>query len=153
MKVTERIEVRKIYLGSATLFGLVYGLVIGIIFAIIVLILGFSNIIAITGIFTASFNSGAGLLDNLTSDIFTFSGVSLLVIAIGGLILGFIGALVYNLVAMIGGKLHLGLAEYERGIKVVNVAAKKTPSIKIAATPVKNVQLAKTTVLKSSRIP
>lgn len=138
MNVTEKIEVRKIYLGKASLFGLLYGLVLGTILAIIVLIIGF------TGLFDSFFLIGSptpspvGFTGPSTTLILTFSSISLLGLAIGGLIIGFVGALIYNLVSKIGGMVQVGLAEYEPKAKGINALIKKVPYTANAIAPVKN---------------
>ena len=123
MQATERIVVSKIYVGSAALFGLLYGLVIGLIMVIIFLIGG------LTG-----FQGEGSFLANLIP----FGGFYVLAIAIlvfyviGGLIAMVISALLYNLVAKLGGKLHIGLAEYEKKVEPMN-AMKAAKNVQVKA--------------------
>ncbi len=104
MKPTERIEVRKIYVGRAAIFGFFYGLVIGLIAAIIVIIAGLFG-------FTSNvpFISAGGII---------LAGV---IVAVMYVLISFIGsiisALVYNLISKLGGRIDIGLAEYEPRMK------------------------------------
>jgi len=106
MNPIERIEVRKIYIKNAALFGLLYGLIIGLIigvFLFVRILLGaesiniFGKVIAISNIWI-----GVAVL---------FGSVIFYAIAI--CIAFAISALLYNLLANIGGMLHVGLAESE----------------------------------------
>ena len=106
MQPTERIEVRKIYLGSAARFGIFYGAIFGLILGIIILILSLVLNISIgTGLFGFD---GTG---------FFLAGIYFVFYTIIIFLTVFIGALIYNLVAKIGGRLDIGLAEKEQHMK------------------------------------
>jgi len=102
---TERIEVRKIYIGKAALFGLLFGLIIGIIvgvFLFVRVLLGVDSI----SIF------GRIVETNLLIGFFLLIG-SVIFYSIAICAALAVCALLYNLIASIGGMLHIGLAEQE----------------------------------------
>ena len=106
MNPTERIEVRKVYIKNVALFGLLYGLVIGMIigvFLFVRILLGAENI-TLFGKVVAISNMWIGIAILFGSVIFY---------AIAICIASAICALLYNLIASIGGALHVGLAESE----------------------------------------
>jgi hypothetical protein len=119
MQLVERIEVRKIFIGSAFKFGLLYGLIIGLIFGIIALVM------EMAGYSTGNVFTG-GLLP--IEGIFIVSGVVFLFYVILGIVGAVFGALIYNLVAVMGGKIHIGLAEYEKAVDSMQ-AAKVTEKV------------------------
>ena len=96
---------RKIYIGSAALLGLFSGLIIGLISGIyyfIRILLGAESIYVFGKVIQA--NIGIGFLFLFGSIIFYLVVSSIALI---------IWALLYNLIANIGGALHLGLAEHD----------------------------------------
>src|SRR3990167_6315007 len=104
MNPTERVEVRKIYVGRASLFGLLYGLIMGIIIGIFLfvgILLG-SDGVSIFGVAVKA-SVGMGFLLLIGSVIF-YSVIGCIACAVW--------AIVYNLIAGIGGMMHLGLAEH-----------------------------------------
>lgn len=106
MAEVQRVELKKIYVWRAALFGLLYGLVLGIIFSLITIFLlavGVNNI-TLFGKNTSSLMAGAFITISVLIIILTslFSSLSCLM-----------GAALYNLIAKLGGKIHLALVEHE----------------------------------------
>lgn len=104
----ERIEVKRIYVGRAAMFGLFFGLIIGFIVGIIFLIIGlwftnFLNNISVLG--------GNSSLPITTGGKIMYSFTLIVFYTIGSCIIFVVGALLYNLIAKIGFTIHLGLAE------------------------------------------
>lgn len=103
MEPTERIEVRRIYPKSAAKFGLLYGALTAVLVAIFVLI---------AGLFTPTGFRLFGLIYGATVvSLLMIILISILVTIASIFILFFVGALLYNLTARLGPKLHIGLAE------------------------------------------
>ena len=106
MNPTERIEVRKIYVGRAALFGLLYGLIIGLIFGI------FFFVMALAG--TSNINFLGRDIKILSVGVGAVIAIGIVIFSsIASCISAAVGAVLYNLIAMMGGMLHLGLAEHE----------------------------------------
>ena len=105
---TERIELRKVYAGSAALLGLLYGLILGIIDAIIVIISGF---VVPGGIIVGVYQF------NTLGWIFGLAGIVLVANVVLMFLVVLLGSLIYNLVSRMGGGLHLGLAEHVPEVK------------------------------------
>ncbi len=108
MNPTERIEVRKIYVGKAALFGLLFGLIIGIIvgvFLFVRILLGVESV----SIF------GRIVETNMLIGFFLLIG-SVIFYSIAICIALAVCAFLYNLIASIGGMLHIGLAEHREEI-------------------------------------
>ncbi len=101
---SERIEVRKVYAGRAVLFGFLYGLIFGLIVGIVLLILILATIMNDISVFGREFQT-SGILSALA----VFSAMIFLGAVVGSLG-SFISALIYNLVAKLGGKLHFDIA-------------------------------------------
>ncbi len=126
MDVGERIEVRKVYVWRASLFGLVYGLFAGIIIAIIfvlLLVAGMNQINkTIDSIASASSSFGgesefgqATTVNSLDMNtILMFALVLIIISAIGGFLSGLIGGALFNLLAHMGIRNHVGLIEYAK---------------------------------------
>ena len=108
MQLTETIEVRKVYIGSAAKFGLLFGLLIGLITGVTVLI---SNLFP-------GVNFGSDILENFgltgASSVFIFAGVVFVLTFMSIFLISVLLSTLYNLVSELGGKLHLGLAETEK---------------------------------------
>jgi hypothetical protein len=96
----DRVVLNKVYVGRAALFGLIYGLVFGLIagvFAAISIVLGSSSF-SIPGVESA----GAFMVFIAVVIFYTLSSL-----------VGFaIGALLYNLIALVGVKMHFNLGKY-----------------------------------------
>lgn len=111
----ERIEVRKFYAGRAAVFGLFYGIVIGLISGLFIFIL----MITVGSATIDSFNKVAVLAGSQplpiigVGEAFLVFIIIVLVYSIASCILFCVSALIYNLIAKIGGPIHLGLVEYE----------------------------------------
>jgi len=130
----ERIVVKKVYVGGATKFGLLYGLIVGFLVTIIMLILLLTNIVGVSDVVgPASFiYSLLGLSDSMVYLlVFTF-----LFYTIVGVLVMFVGSLLYNLTSKLGGRLHLGLAEHVAPVKPIKFVKSgketKTTPIKIS---------------------
>ena len=109
---TERIEVRKIYVGRAAIFGLLYGLVLGLIIGIYFFassLIGLENNLTLFGKELKIVGIGIGSIVLVGATIF---------FSIASCIFMIIGSFVYNLISQIGGALHLGLAEREQQISI-----------------------------------
>ncbi|MEK6844386.1 MAG: hypothetical protein AABX83_03070 [Nanoarchaeota archaeon] len=101
----ERIELRKIYVGRAAIFGLLYGLVTGLIIGIFFFVgslIGLQNGFTFFGKALNISGVGMGSIALIVSIIF-FSVASFISMAVS--------AFIYNLISQIGGTLHIGLAE------------------------------------------
>jgi hypothetical protein len=118
----DRFVLNKIYVGRATLFGLVYGLIIGLIVGIIMAILGLVGV-GVTGV------DGYGLIGGNST--FMMFVTPILAYTVGGVIGGLVSALLYNLVSLVGVKVHVNLGKHMIAPKTVKVAAK--PASKSAA--------------------
>ena len=104
----ERIELRKIYVGKAAIFGLLYGLMMGLIIGIFFFVsalIGLENSLTLLGKEFKIDVAGMVAIVLIGATIF-FSIASCISIAVI--------ALIYNLISQIGGALHLGLAEHEQ---------------------------------------
>ncbi len=106
MSEEKRIEVRKIYVGKAALFGLLLGLIIGIIAGLVLMIL------VITGTSKIPYIGDKLGEGKLLLGLIAFFG-SVFFIAISICVLMFICSLFYNLVFLMGARMHFGMAEYE----------------------------------------
>lgn len=108
MAGVERIVFKRIYVGRAALFGLYYGIFIGLISAIIIFIM---SIWSINTLQSSSVGDAAGLeTAGATLIAFIFFILYVVITPIASIIF----ALIYNLIAKIGGALHFDLMEYER---------------------------------------
>ena len=134
MQSIERIEVSKIYLGSAAKFALLFGLFIGFIIGVLVLI---SNLLL-------GVTFGSGIMENFgfagTSSVFIFSGIVFALGFIGIFLISILLFILYNLVSQLGGKLHLGLAETE---KEIPLEANKYKSVRLVSTDQKDYDISK----------
>ena len=123
----ERIEVKKVYVGSAVKFGLLYGLIVGFLVTIVMLVLLLMSIINVGDVvgpasFIFSLFGSASLVYLL---VFTFFFYIIMVF-----IVMLIASLLYNLSSKLGGRLHLGLAEYIAPVKPVKSVQNK-PNVKL----------------------
>ena len=118
MGEVERIEVRKIYVGRAAIFGLLYGLIIGVLFGIAIILM------VLLGVGSALNAFGIPLgLTTSTALIFAFGAVILY--AIATCIMAIISAALYNLVAKMGGRIDLGLLEFVKMEDKINIGTSK----------------------------
>ena len=101
---SEKIEVKKVYLGRAILFGFLYGLIFGLIIGIILLILILATLMNDISIFGREFQ-----ISGILSALVVFCAMIFLGAVIGSL-MSLICALAYNLAAKLGGKLYLELS-------------------------------------------
>ena|SRR3989338_2051415 len=101
MAENARLIVRKVYVWRAVLFGLLYGLIFGVLFVSVV-------------VYTLwSFSESRGLTPpGITQgDLFLLGGISAVVFAVVVALGALISATFYNLLAHIGGGLHVELEE------------------------------------------
>ena|SRR3989338_9923012 len=108
MTQMERIEIKKIFVGRAAMFGLFYGLVLGIIVGIFFFIVtsfavDFLNNISVPG--------ATGNIPSTTGGILFASFILIVIYTLGSCFGSAVFALLYNLVAKMGFSIHLGLAE------------------------------------------
>ncbi len=108
MAEMERIELRKIYILRATMFGLLFGLFLGIVLGLLVYFVGVASIPDSITIADKQFQT-----DIVTSAWFVVSLLFAFVFFVGFFFASVIGALFYNLIAKIGGRIDLGLKEHE----------------------------------------
>lgn len=104
MEPTERIEVRNIYVSNAAISGVLYGLCLAVIASLFVLIAGLITPDGFS-LFGVVYGASVGSLLFLTF----LSFVAVLIIVFLKFV---VGALIYNFVARIGGRVTLGLAQY-----------------------------------------
>tara|TARA_B100000315_G_C14236570_1_gene433418 strand:+ start:285 stop:605 length:321 start_codon:yes stop_codon:yes gene_type:complete len=98
----ERIIVRKIYLGSAAMFGLYYGLIIGLLAGGFVLIA--SLLMPSSG--------GLGVSGALGGFGIVTAGIVFVIYTVAGIVGSVISALLYNIISKIGGSIHVDLEEH-----------------------------------------
>ncbi len=114
----DRFVLNKIYVGRATLFGLVYGLVFGLIFgafsAISIMIGGAS--VEIPGLI------GAGA--------FMVFLIVVIFYTVGSLVGFAAGALLYNLISLVGVRMHFNLGRYMIVPSAGNVVVQKSKDVK-----------------------
>ena len=114
----DRVVVNKIYVGRATLFGLLYGLLMGIVvgvFAVASILFGDYSI-EIPGFV------GAGAL-------MIFIGV-IVFYTISGVIMFFASSLVYNIIALTSVKMHFNFGKYMIASSAGKVAVNKGKGVK-----------------------
>lgn len=97
----DRYVLNKVYVGRAMLFGLVYGLIIGLVVGILIAVLG------LVGVDTSSLE-----MVGIGGGAFMMFVMPIVFCTAGGVIIGLIGSLLYNLVALVGIKLHINLGKY-----------------------------------------
>ena len=117
----DRVIINKVYVGRAALFGLIYGLLMGLLVGIFMAAsVMFSN----SSVSVPGF-AGAGALT-------IFIGVVILY-TLGSVVMFFASALIYNIIALTGIKIHFNLGKYMIVPSVVKVIAKSAGEIKPVA--------------------
>jgi hypothetical protein len=106
MDEEKRIELSKVYIGKAVIFGLIYGLIVGVVIGFVLfvmILLGAMESISLLG----NTYDVSGMLKAFSVLAGSIFGVGIL----GGLFC-VVAALIYNFVAKVGGKIHIGMEEY-----------------------------------------
>ena len=139
MNSPDRYLVKKIYVFRSMLWGLVFGLVIGIIFGLVQLLFSLSLITIIMETIAESLPSGAGMADMSNYiPVFSFKLYSIVVgvYAVCGLLIGFFGALLYNILSLIGVRINIDLAKYLIAPKIQPVNIGSASPVNVIAKPV-----------------
>ncbi|MBI3334758.1 hypothetical protein HYZ97_04700, partial [Candidatus Pacearchaeota archaeon] len=110
----ERIVIKRLYIGRAALFGLLYGAFLGIIMALVILASAFASSNVEGYAFLAEF-LGPGF-------IFILAFLVLIACAVLSCIGAVLTAVLYNLVSRFGGSMHLDLGEYDAPAAVMKPA-------------------------------
>lgn len=121
MEEIQRVQLKKIYIWRATLFGLLYGLVSGVVLAVV------SNLLIFFG-FKNMHILGQNIVNVTVGLIAVVTVLLILIFAIIGAIVFLLGSLVYNIVSKFGSKIHLEFMDYE---PVKEIAVKEKESKRV----------------------
>jgi len=115
MAEVQRVILKKIYVGKAAIFGLVWGAIMGLISALFFIICAMFLADAISSSFGATF------ADLLVRSIITTSFLTFIFFALMGCLSSVIGASVYNLVSLVKIRVHMDFMEFEEKVHDVMI--------------------------------